>query len=137
MTIKEKKSASQSEAQVASAVSRSYDEAASAGKETLEAMLKANAALAGGMERIGQEMIGLTRQSLESVAAASSALLDARSIEDVVAVQSNFAKALVERLLTGTVKLSELSLQAASEAYDPLGERVEQTLAHLTKPLAA
>ena len=137
MTIKEKKLAGQSESQVAGAVSRSYDEAASAGKETLEAMLKANAALAGGMERIGQEMIGLTRQSLESVAAASSALLDARSIEDVVAVQSNFAKALVERLLTGTVKLSELSLQAASEAYDPLGERVEQTLAHLTKPLAA
>lgn len=116
---------------------RGYDELADVGKENLEAFLKANTVLADGMERIGKEVIGLTRQSLESAAAATSALLDAKSIEDVMALQGDFTKSFVDQVLAGTAKLSEMGLKVASDAYDPLTQRVEQTLAQFGRSVAA
>lgn len=116
---------------------RGYDELADVGKENLEAFLKANTVLADGMERIGKEVIGLTRQSLESAAAATSALLDAKSIEDVMALQGDFTKSFVDQVLAGTAKLSEMGLKVASDAYDPLTQRVEQTLAQFGRSVGA
>jgi phasin family protein len=114
-----------------------YEKMAGAGKENLDALMKANSALTEGIERISKEMIGLTRRSLEHAASVTSALLDATSIEDVVALQSDFTKSFIDQMLAGTAKLSELGFEVATEAYDPVGTRVERTLAELTKAVGA
>lgn len=114
-----------------------YEGLASQGKDMLSAVVAANAALSQAMERMSLELVDLTRAAVESAAAAGAGLVDARSLEDVVALQYDFTKGCVERLIVGGARLSELGLKAASEVYEPLGARARKALDALGKPLAA
>jgi phasin family protein len=114
-----------------------YDDLATQGKHTLSALVAANAALSRTLERMSQELVGFARASVESAAATGAGLVDARSFEDVLALQYDFAKGCADRLIAGSARLSELALRAASEIYVPLGTRVAQTTEILQKPLTA
>jgi phasin family protein len=100
-------------------------------------LVAANAALSQAMERMSLELVNLTRATVESAAATGAGMVDAKSLEDVVALQYEFAKGCMERLIVGGARLSELGLKAASEVYEPLGTRAEKALDALRKPLAA
>ena len=114
-----------------------YEDLVIHGKDTLSAFVAANAALSQALERISLELVGLARASVESAAATGAGLVDAKSLEDVVALQYEFAKTCVERMIVGGARLSELGLKAASEMYEPLGARAEKAIDALKKPLAA
>ena len=114
-----------------------YEELADLGRENFAAVLRANAALTEGMGAIGKEVMGYARNSLENAAEAATALLAAKTLEDLVQLNSDFAKASFERMVARSTKLSEMSAKVANEALAPLGDRVEVTLQKLSKPLAA
>ena len=114
-----------------------YEDLATHGKETLSALVAANAALSQALERIGLELVSLARAAVESAAEAGAGMVDAKSLEDVVALQYDFTKGCLERLIVGGARLSELGLKAASEVYEPLGARAEKAIDALKKPLAA
>lgn len=114
-----------------------YRDAASLAKENLATITAVNAALTEGMERIGLELVGITRSTLESAAATGAALLDARSLADMAALNGDFARDCLDRLIAGTVRLSQLGFAAASEAYEPFGARMERAFALRVRPLAA
>lgn len=114
-----------------------YDGLASQGKDMLSALVAANAALGQAMGRMTLELVGLNRATVESAAATGAGMVDAKSLEDVMALHYDFTKGCVERLIAGGARLSELGLKAASEVYEPLGARAEKVLDAWTKPLAA
>lgn len=114
-----------------------YEDLATQRKDTLSALVAANAALSEALERMSLELVSLARAAVESAAATSAGLVDAKSLEDVVALQYDFTKACVERLIVGGARLSELGIRAASEMYEPLGARAEKAIDALKKPLAA
>ena len=114
-----------------------YRDAAGLAKENLATVTAMNAALTEGMEQIGLELVGITRGTLESAAATSAALLDARSLADVAALNGDFARGCLDRLIAGTMRLSQLGFAAASEAYEPFGTRMERAFALRVRPLAA
>lgn len=114
-----------------------YEELADLGRENFAAVLRANAALAEGMEAIGKEVMGYARNSLENAAEVATALLAAKTFEDLVQLNSDFAKASFERIVARSTKLSEIGVKAANEALAPLGDRVEATFQKLSKPLTA
>jgi hypothetical protein len=114
-----------------------YADLASEGKHSLSALVAVNAALSQALERMTLELVSLARANVESAAATASGLVDATSVEDVIALQYDFAKGYVERLIEGGARLSVLGLKAASEVYDPLGARAEKAIDTLRKPLAA
>ncbi|HKW53974.1 MAG TPA: phasin family protein [Stellaceae bacterium] len=113
------------------------EELADLGREIFAAVLRANAAFTEGIEAIGKEMMGYARSSLENAAEAATALLAAKTFEDLVQVNSDFAKASFERMVERSTKLSEMGVKVANEALAPLGDRVEATFQKLGKPLAA
>jgi hypothetical protein len=100
-----------------------YEDFASRGKHTLSGLAAANAALGQALERMGLELVGLTRATVESAAATGAGMIDAKSLDDVVALQYEFAKSCVERFIAGGARLSELALKAVSDVYEPLGAR--------------
>jgi phasin family protein len=108
-----------------------YEELADLGRENFAAVLRANAALSEGLEAIGKEVMGYARTSFESAAEAATALLSAKTLEDVVQLNTEFAKASLERLLERSAKLSEMGVKVANDALAPLGSRVEATLQKL------
>ncbi len=114
-----------------------YEDLATEGKDTLSALVAANAALSQALERMSLEWVGFARAVVESAAAAGAGMVDAKSLDDVVALQYEFAKGCVERFIVGSARLSELGLKAASEVYEPLGARAEKAIEALRKPLAA
>jgi hypothetical protein len=122
---------------VESGVFAAYRDAASLAKENLTTITAVNAALTEGMERIGLELVGITRGTLENAAATGAALLDARSLADVAALNGEFARACLDRLVAGAARLSQLGFAAASEAYEPFGARMERAFSLRARPLAA
>lgn len=114
-----------------------YEALADLGRGNLAAALRANAVFAEGMEAIGQEVMAYARNSLETVAEAATALLAAKTLEDVVQLHSDFAKASFDRMMASSTKLSEMGVKVADEALGPIGDRVEATFRKLGKPLAA
>ena len=114
-----------------------YEGLASQGKDMLSALVAANAAMSQAMEHMSLELVSLARAAVESAAATGARLVDATSLEDVVALQYDFTKGCVERLIVGGARLSELGLRAASEVYEPLAARAEKAMDALKKPLAA
>ncbi|GEM_PF-2573852 len=114
-----------------------YEDLASQGKETLAALVAANAALSQALERMSLEVVSLARTAVENAAAMGAGMVDAKSVEDVAALHYDYAKGCVERMMLAGARLSELGLKAASEIYEPLGARAERAIDALKKPLAA
>lgn len=114
-----------------------YEQLADLGRDNFAAVLQANAALSEGLEAIGKEMFVYARSSFERYAEAATALLSAKTLEDVVHLQTEYATSSLERLIERSTRLSEMGIKVANEALAPLGGRVEATIQHLYKPAAA
>ena len=129
--------AKQANGEAATALFAGYEQLADLGRENFAAVLRANAALSQGLEDIGKEVILYARRSFEQAAETATALLGAKTIEDVFQLNSEFAKSNLERLIERSAKLSEMGVKLANEALAPLGGRVEATIHTLSKPNAA
>jgi phasin family protein len=120
-----------------SAIFAGYEDLTHMGRENFGALVRANTVLTQGLEAIGQEMIGYTRGSLSSAAEAATALLGAKTFQDVLELNNAFAKAAVDRFLASSARLSEVGVKVATEALEPLSARAGTAFAKFTKPLAA
>jgi phasin family protein len=123
----------QANGEATAALFAGYDQLADLGRENFAAVLRANAALSEGFEAIGKEVILYARRSFEQAAETATALLGAKTLEDVFQLNSEFAKANLERLIERSAKLSEMSVKVANEALAPLGGRVEATIHTLSR----
>src|SRR5690349_24563778 len=65
----------------------------------IEAAVQANAALAKALERVNKELMGLVQSSMENATNAAKALFGARTLSDVVAVNSSYAKSTFDTLV--------------------------------------
>jgi hypothetical protein len=132
-----KLAASEANGEAAAALFAGYEQWTDLGRENFTAVLRANAALSEGLEAIGKEVIHYARRAFEQAAETATALLGAKTFEDVVQLNTQFAKANIEGLIERSAKLSEMGVKVASEALAPLGGRVEAALHKLSKPMAA
>jgi phasin family protein len=129
--------AKEANGEAAAALFANYERLNDLSRENFAALLRANAALSQGLEEIGKEVILYARRSFEQAAETATALLGAKTFEDVFQLNSEFAKTNLERLIERSAKLSEMGAKVANEALAPLGGRVGATLHTLSKPGAA
>jgi len=78
------------------------------GRETLAAAMSSHAALGAGIEAIGQEVAQYARAAFESAGETARGLIAARTLEDVVRLQTDFAKRSFDGFIERSAKLSEL-----------------------------
>jgi len=107
-------------ANAAGGVFAGYQEMSELSRANFAAVLRANAGPAKGMETIGKEVMGYARNSLEHAAEAATALLAAKTFEDLVQLNSDFANASFERMVARSTRLSEMGVKVANEAMAPL-----------------
>jgi len=107
------------------------------GRENLAALWRANTALSQALEAVNHEMIDYVRSSFATAASTATALLGARTFEDVFQLNADLAEANMVGLIEGTAKLSEIGAKFANEALVPLSGRFEVTMQQLARPLAA
>lgn len=116
-----KLAASSSSASAAPRPELSYAEFTALGRDGIAAAMKANVALSAGLEAIGQEVAQYARTALESAGETARALLAARTYEDVVRLQTEFARRNFDALVERSTKLSELGCHVASETFASWG----------------
>ncbi|MBP2294063.1 phasin family protein [Azospirillum rugosum] len=114
---------------------KNFDELTALAKGNVDAVVKSGTIVAKGAEEAGKHVAAYTQSSLEKGAANGKALLAVKTIQELVELQSVFAKAAMETFVKESGKLQELSLKTAKEAFAPINDRVQVTVETLSKPV--
>ncbi len=94
--------------------------AAETSDDMFSAIAQSRAALARGLEAIGNEVASFARHSLDASAQAAIQLLEAKTWADAVAVNSGLARTSFDYWLGSTAKVSELGIRLAIDWSKPL-----------------
>ena len=95
------------------------------GRDAIEAAVGSNAALSAGLGAVGQEVAQYARSTFETAGETARGLLSARTFEDVVRLQTDFAKRSFEGFVEGSAKLSELGFSLIGASVGAWGARAK------------
>ncbi len=90
------------------------------GREQLEAASSAAASFAKGLQNIAAETIDFSKKSLEANAACLERLLNAKSLDEAIQIQSEHMKSIYENLVAQTTRMSELCTALAKDSFKPV-----------------
>jgi hypothetical protein len=113
-------------AATAAAAGLSYDEFTDFSRETLAAAMNSGAVLGAGLEAINQEVAQYARTAYASAGEAADSLLGARTFEDVVRLQTEYAKRSFAGLVERSAKLSELGCSLLAASVGAWAERAKR-----------
>ncbi|HWL21174.1 MAG TPA: TIGR01841 family phasin [Bradyrhizobium sp.] len=116
---------------------KGFEDFSAFGKDNFEAMVQANTLFAKGIEDFGKEFLSLTQANLETAATATKAIFSAKSLKEVVELNSELTKSGIEKLVSTSSKLSELGMKVTTDALAPINARVNVAVDKLLKPMAA
>lgn len=119
------------------AMFKGYDEFSSINKQNLDAVVKSSTLFAQGFEAISKEFFAFTQSALEMNVANAKALLGAKSLKDVVDLQSEMARKSFDTALAESAKLTEMSVEVTNKAFKPLQDQVNVAVEKIAKPIAA
>ncbi len=122
--------------QTSSAMFKSYDETNALNKANVDAMVRSNAALAKGLESLGNELMSFAQSSIEANIATAKALFGAKTLREVADLQTDFARSSFDKALAESAKIGEMSVKVTNEALQPLQTRTNATVERLFKPTA-
>jgi phasin family protein len=89
------------------------------GKDSMDMAMASFGALTKNAQAIASEVVDYSKKSFEESAAAWEKLMEAKSLEKVVEVQTQYLKASYEDFVAESTKLGELYVDLAKEAYKP------------------
>ena len=112
---------------------RNYNELTAMNQANFEALVEASNSLAKGFETISRELMAFTQNNMERSLAASKKLFGAKSAQEFVDLQSDFTRSQIDQALAGSAKLTELTVQVANEAFQPLQARFQQNAERVLK----
>lgn len=115
---------------------KGYEDVVQFNKDNFDAMVKTGAIFAKGWQDMSTTVMGLAQESIEDGVAASKALLNAKTLKEIVEVQSGLAKANFDKIVTEGSRLSEVGVKLAEQAIAPINTRVTAAVEKLTKTAA-
>jgi phasin family protein len=93
-------------------------------KQNLEAVVASTTAATKGAETLGAQAIAYSKKAVEDGMAAARSLGSARSVQEVVELQTSYAKSALETYLAELNKASETVAASVKETLTPLNARV-------------
>jgi phasin family protein len=93
-------------------------------KKNLEAVVASATAAARGAETLGAQAISYSKKALEDQVAAARSLSGAKSVQEVVELQTAYAKSALEAYIAELTKASETVSASVKECFQPISERV-------------
>ncbi len=119
------------------ALVKGYDDFAGYSKDTIEALISAGTVATKGVEAINAEILAYSKAALEDSIVAAKAVMAVKSVQELVELQSEFARSAMDNFMQQTTKVGELSAKLTQEAFEPINARVQAAVEKLVKPLAA
>jgi phasin family protein len=99
------------------------NEANAQGKRNIEAVVASVTAAAKGAESLGAQAIAYSKISFENQVSQAKALTSCRSLQEVVELQTSYAKSAVEAYIAELNRASETVSAAVKDTMRPLNER--------------
>jgi phasin family protein len=105
-------------------------------EDNLNSTLQAFNILAKSSEEISKAYFSFAQNTLENNIAAAKSLFSARNAQEAFDLQSKTAKSNIDSLINESTKLSQLSIDAANKAMQPIQNRINQTVETIIKKAA-
>lgn len=97
-------------------------------KKNLEAMVASTTAATKGAEALGAQAMAFSKTLFDSNVTAAKSLAGAKSVQEIVELQTAFAKSAMETYMAEVGKMSETFAASVKESMKPLNERVTATV---------
>jgi phasin family protein len=94
------------------------------GKQNLEALVASASAAQKGAETLSAQSVAYTKKSWEDGVAAAQSLTKARSIQELLELQTNWAKSATEAYLAEVTKATDVLTASVKDSFKPINERV-------------
>ena len=92
-------------------------------KRNLEAVVESVTAATKGAETLSNQAMSYTKKAVESQVEQAKALSGARSVQEVVELQTSYAKTAMEAYIAEMNKAAEIMSGVVKESFRPLNER--------------
>jgi phasin family protein len=89
------------------------------GRSQVEAFTTASSTFTKGLQQIAEETAGFSKKQFETSSAALQELFGARTVEQAIEIQTNFAKTSFDSLVAQSTKVGELYTSLVTEALKP------------------
>lgn len=116
---------------------KGYDEFTELTQKNVEAFVKAGNVWAKGAENIGKAYFNLAQVSAEASAEVAQAMFAAKTLKDVVDVQTGYAKASMDTIVAEGKKINDMTVKVANEAFEPIQLQVNEAIGKVLKQTAA
>lgn len=93
-------------------------------KKNLEALVASVTAATKGAESLGAQAMAYTKKSFEDQVVAAKSLASAKSVQEVVELQTAYAKTALEGYMAEVGKMSETVSASVKDSMKPLNERL-------------
>ena len=97
-------------------------------KKNLEAVVASATASAKGAEALGAQAMAFSKAVFDTQVSAAKSLAGAKSVQEVVELQTTFAKTALETYMAEFAKMSDTVSASVKESMKPLNERVTATV---------
>ena len=114
-----------------------YEEVASLGKDNVDACVLSTTVFAKGVETMSKELMSIAQSAVEANVATAKALFGAKTVREMIDLQTEFSRSRFDSLVAESAKLTELSMALANDAIEPIQLRMNVTVEKLMKPIAA
>lgn len=116
---------------------KGYDEMTALNKQAVEAFMSAGTVASKGVEQINAEVLAFTKTQIEDSISAAKALMGAKTLQELVDLQSDYARGAFDAYMAQSTKMGELTAKLAQEAFEPINAQLQATVEKFVKPLAA
>lgn len=94
------------------------------GKQNLEALAASAAAAQKGVEALSAQTVAFTKKSWEDGVAAAQSMSQARSIQELLELQTTWAKSATEAYLAEVTRATDVLTASVKDSFKPINERV-------------
>ncbi len=104
------------------------NEANAHSKKNLEAVVASATAATKGAEALGAQAMAYSKTLFDNQVAAARTLASAKSVQEVVELQTAYAKSALEAYIAEVGKMTDIVAASAKDAIKPINERVTETV---------
>ncbi len=117
---------------------KGFDDVAAFGKDNIEAVVTAGNIATKGWQDLGAAWFAfVAKGAVDTNVAVMQAMMSVKSPQDLVNIQSSYAKSTFDSFVAEGSKLSEMGVKVTNDAMAPINARVNATVEKFSKPLAA
>ena len=116
---------------------KGFDDVAAFGKDNMEAVVTAGNIATKGWQDLGAAWFAFAKGAVDTNVAVMQAMMSVKSPQELVNIQSSYAKSTFDSFVAEGSKLSEMGVKVTNDAMAPINARVNATVEKFSKPLAA